>query len=168
MVVAFVPFLVFCQALGALSGAFMAVWGELAYARARRDGKVDAAERAHLDALAHGLRFGMTLVLLASFGLVVEAYRTGSSGQPALTTSYWTFILLALLVIVLSWLLSKRALSFALGSAAIFTGWWFLAYLALGWMPSLSFGAAVSIYVVVTAVVFAWLHYLRFFTTSFS
>ncbi len=165
---ALVPFLVFCQALGALGGACMAVWGELAYVRARRDGKIDVAERAHLDALAHGLRFGMTLVLLASFGLVIEAYRSGSSGQPALTTSYWTFILLALLIIVLSWLLSKRALSFALGSAAIFTGWWFLAYLALGWMPGLSFGAAVAIYVIATAVVFGWLHYLRFFTTHAS
>lgn len=160
---ALVPFLIFCQALGALGGAFMAVWGELAYVRAQRDGKIDVAERVHLDAIAHGLRFGMTLVLLASFGLVIESYRAGALVQPALTTSYWTFILLAILIIVLSWLLSKRALSFTLGSAAIFTGWWFLAYLALGWIPILSFGAAIGLYLVATAIMLALLYYLRLF-----
>ena len=45
-------FLVFCQALGASIGAFTAVWSELAYVRAMRDGKIDVAERAHLRSIA--------------------------------------------------------------------------------------------------------------------
>src|SRR3989344_9268396 len=97
-----IAFLVFCQALGALIGAVTAVWSELAYVRAMRDGKVDTAERAHLAVIAHGLRYGMTLLLLASLGLVIVAYMRGSPLQPALTPSYWTFIALALLVISVS------------------------------------------------------------------
>src|SRR3989344_2415964 len=104
---ALVPFLLFCQAFGALVGAVMSVWGELAYIRDMRDGKIDTAERAHLNIIARGLRFGMTLILLASLGLVVVAYTSRAALQPALTPSYWTLIMLALLVIGMSWALSR-------------------------------------------------------------
>ncbi len=161
----FVPFLAFCQALGALVGAGAAVGSEFAYVRAMRDGKLDAAERAHLAGLARGLRFGMTLLLLASLGLVVAAYALGAAPQPALTPGYWMLITLALLVIGLSWALSRRRVSFALGSAAAFTAWWFLAYLVLGQLPALSFGALVALYVVATAVLYAVLRSARFLMT---
>ena len=64
----FVTFLVFCQALGASVGAVTVIWGEFMYIRAMKDGEIDVAERAHLNIIAKGLRFGMTLLLLASFG----------------------------------------------------------------------------------------------------
>ena len=116
----FISFLVFCQALGAFSGAFAAVWGELAYIRAMKDGKIDTAERAHLTIIANGLRFGMLLILLSSFGLVVVAYALHAALQPALSVSYWTLIVLTILIIGVSWALSRRRISFALGSAIVF------------------------------------------------
>ena len=158
---ALVSFLVFCQALGASVGALTALWSEFAYIRAMRDGKIDIAERAHLDILARGLRFGMTLLLLASLGLVIIAYVARAIPQPALTSSYWTLIALALLIIGVSLALSRRRISFALGSAIVFTAWWFLAYLTIGWLPVLPFGSAVALLVVATAVVLALLHYVR-------
>ena len=118
---AFVSFLLFCQALGASIGAVMTLWSEFAYLSAMRDGKIDVAERKHLDIIARGLRFGMTLLLLASLGLVVTAYTLHAAPQPALTPAYWVLILLALLIIGISWALSRRHVSFALGSAIIFT-----------------------------------------------
>lgn len=157
-----VPFLIFSQALGASVGAFTAVWSEIAYIRAMEDGQIDAAERAHLHVLARGLRFGMTLLLLASFGLVVVDYLLHASLQPALSPSYWTSILLALLIIGVSWALSKRRISFALGSAVVFTSWWFLAFLTIGQLPVLSFGSAVALLVLATAVFYALLQYGRF------
>lgn len=159
--IAFVSLLVFCQALGASVGALTALWSEFAYVRAMRDGKIDVAERAHLDIIARGLRFGMTLLLLASFGLVIVAYISRAIPQPALTPSYWTLIALALLIIGASLALSRRRISFAFGSAIVFTAWWLLAYLTIGWLPALSFGAAVALFVVATAVVSALLHYAR-------
>lgn len=159
---ALVSFLVFCQVLGALTGASTAVWGELAYIRAMRDGAIDAAERAHLNVIAKGLRFGMLTILLSSFGLVVTAYLLQTDPQPALSPEYWTVIILALLVTGISWALSRKRISFAFGSAIIFTGWWFLAYLTLGWMPPLSFGGAVAFYVVATGIFYAVLQYARF------
>ncbi|MFA5998074.1 MAG: hypothetical protein WC814_01680 [Candidatus Paceibacterota bacterium] len=156
-----VPLLVFCQALGASIGALTAVWSELAYVKAMRDGQLDRAERAHLDSIAHGLRYGMVLLLLASLGLVIVAYTRQATFQPALTASYWILTVLALLVIGVSWALSRRRISFALGSAIVFTAWWFLAYLSLGWLPSLSFGAAVMSFIVATAIFYALLSYAR-------
>jgi len=155
-------FLVFFQALGAGIGACSAVWGELAYVRAMRDGKLDRAERAHLDHIARGLRFGMTLLLAASLSLVILSYHLRATEQPALTTSYWILIVLALLVTWTSWALSRGRISFKLGSAIAFTGWWFLVFLTLGQIPPLSFGAVVAFFVVATVVFYALLQYLRF------
>jgi len=157
--------LFFCQALGASIGAFSAVWSEIAYLRAARHGGVDAAERAHLRVIARGLRFGMFIFLLASLGLVVVAYRLQAAPQPALSAGYWTSITLALIVIGASWALSRRRIAFALGSAIVFTAWWFLAYFVLGWLPSFSFGAIAAFFVITTAIFYTLLQYGHFLAT---
>jgi hypothetical protein len=156
-----VAFIVFCQALGALAGAGSTIWGELAYLRAMRDGRIDHAERAHLETIAHGLRFGMSLLLVASFALVIAAYLMHARVQPVLTVSYWTLVVLALIVIYVSWALSRGRISFALGSALAFTGWWFLAYLTAGLMPELPFLATLAFFIVATGVFYAILRYAR-------
>lgn len=159
-----VAFLIFCQTLGALVGAITAVWSEMVYVRALRDGRVDTAERKHLDIIAHGLRFGMTLHLLASLGLIISAYIMRDSIQPALTPSYWTLIALPLIIITVAWALSHKHISFSLGSASIFTAWWFLVYLSFGWLP-LYFGAAVMSFIVATAIFYGLLYYARLLVT---
>ena len=157
-------FLVFCQAFGATVGAFSAVWSELAYLRAARDGKIDVAEERHLHIIARGLRFGMTLLLLSSLGLVIVAYIAHSAPQPALTPTYWTSVILALFIIGITWTLSTRRSSFELGSAALFAGWWFLAYLTLGQVPTVSFGSSLAVFVVATGVFYGILQYIRLLT----
>jgi hypothetical protein len=159
---ALVLFLFFCQAFGAVVGALTALWSELAYIRAMRDGKIDAAERAHLRIIGNGLRFGMALLLLASLGLVIAAYAEHVAFQPALSASYWIFIALAFIIIGVSWALSKRFISSVLGSAIAFSAWWFLVYLTLGKLPVLSFGAAAAFFVVATALFYAVLALARF------
>lgn len=157
-----ISFLVFCQALGASVGAFTAVWSEIAYFRAMKDGQIDAAERAHIHVIANGLRWGMSLLLIASLGLVVAAYMSSAPIQPALTANYWTLIAIALIVVGVSFALSRRLVSFALGSAIVFTAWWFLAYLSFGWLPLSSFGAAAMSFIIATAVFYCVLRYSRF------
>jgi len=163
---ALISFIVFCQTLGALIGASTAVWSELAYLRAMRNGKIDVAERAHLRIIAHGLHFGMTLLLLSSLALVIAAYIAHLSPQPAVTTSYWVLTLFASIIIYASWALSRNRISFALGSAIAFTAWWFLVYLALGWIPLISFGATIAFFVVATAIFYAILGYTRMLATD--
>jgi len=155
-----VAFLVFCQALGAFIGAFVSVWSEIVYVRAMRDGHVDAAERMHLSMLARGLRFGMLLLLLASFGLIIVDYQLRLAFQPALSSSYWISVMLALLIIGSSWALSRRRISFAFGSAAAFAAWWLLVYLTFGFLP-LSFGAAAALYLVLAAILYGVLILVR-------
>ncbi|MFI5260738.1 MAG: hypothetical protein ACHQU0_03020 [Candidatus Paceibacteria bacterium] len=158
---AFIPFVLFCQALGAFIGAASTIWGEFSYLRAMRDGRIDHAERMHLRSIAHGLRFGMSLLLISSFALVVIAYLSKFAVQPVLTSSYWTLIILAIIVIYVSWALSRNRISFALGSAIAFSAWWFLAYLTVGLMPTLSFGSTIAFFVLATAIFYAILQYTR-------
>ncbi len=158
---ALVSFLLFCQALGAVIGISMTIWGELSYVKAVRDGRVDAGELAPLHSIARALRYGMTLLLTASFALVVSAYLTHAAPQPALTSSYWTLIVVALLTVISTWALSRKHLSFALGSTIAFTAWWFLGYLTAGWLPPLSFGAATGFLVVATGIFYGMLAYAR-------
>jgi hypothetical protein len=157
--IALIFFLVFCQAFGAFIGAFTALWGEVVYMLAMRDGKIDAAERAHLRAIGNGLRFGMMLLLLASLALVIISYALHGALQPALTASYWVFITLALLIIIVSWALARKKISFAIGSAICFTAWWFLTFLTLGLLSIISYGAVLALFTVLVAVCYAVLYY---------
>jgi len=157
-------FLVFCQALGAFTGTITALWSEISYILAMRDGKLDIAERAHLRIIGNGLRYGMTLLLLASLGLVIVSYTGGEAVQPAMTASYWTLAVLTLLTIGISWALARKNIHHTLGSAAAFSAWWFLLYLTLGQLPSLSFGAAAALYVVLVVVIYGVFYFVRFLT----
>ncbi|MBU6214617.1 hypothetical protein KGM48_02120 [Patescibacteria group bacterium] len=154
---------VFLQTIGAFVGAGAAVWGEIAYVRAHRDGKVDRAERLHLESIAAGLRIGMLLLLLSSLGIIITSYLLRSSAPPATLSNYWTLMALALLVVWATWALSRRRISFVSGSALVFSAWWFLVYLTLGWLPGLSFGSAFAAFVVVTALFYALLQAIRHF-----
>jgi len=154
-------FLLFCQAFGAFIGAFAAICGEIAYILAMRDGEIDTAERAHLRFIGKGLRFGMTLLLLASLGLVITSFVLHGTVQPAMTASYWIFSLLILLVIGISWALARKQISFALGSAISFAAWCFLTYLTLGLLPMISFSAALALFIVSVAVFYSALYYIR-------
>ena len=153
-------FLVFCQALGAIVGVTTTVWSELAYLKAMRDGKINNAERMHLLIIGHGLRYGLTLLLLASIGLVITAFINKSALQPALTPSYWILMVVALVIISVSWGFARRHLSFRIASATLFTAWWFIVYLSFGLLP-LSFGSAAASFVVAAVIFYALLHYAR-------
>lgn len=154
-------FVLFCQVLGALIGAITTIWGELSYLRAHRDGHIDRAEQAHLRVIAHGLRFGMTLLLCSSFALVIIAYLLHVDYQPATTSSYWLLMLVSLVIVYVAWALSRKKISSALGSAIAFAAWWFLAYLTMGWMPPLSLGAAIGFLAVATLLFYGIMQYAR-------
>jgi len=153
-------FLVFCQSAGAFAGAIAAIWGERAYILAMRDGKIDVAEKAHLRSIGIGLRFGMTLILLSSLALVFISYSLHGTVQPAMTTSYWIFITLALLIIIISSALARHNIPSTLGSASAFAAWWLLIYLTLGLLP-LSYGAAIALYLVFSGIMYAVFYYIR-------
>ncbi len=139
--------LVIFQALGAILGAGSAVWGELSYSKAMRDGKVDRAEHKHLEAIHRGLRFGMTTVLLSSFGLVVAAYVNEATPQPGMTASYWLLMIFAFIIIGATWGMARKTVAFTRGSMIAFAAWWFLAYLTLGMLPIASLQAGFAAFI---------------------
>ena len=70
-------------------------------------------------------------------------------------------MLLASIIVWASWALSRKRVTFSYGSALVFSGWWFLSYLTLGWFDPLSFTALIFAFVVITAVFYAFLTALR-------
>jgi hypothetical protein len=74
-----------------------------------------------------------------------------------MSASYWILMTLALLIVWGTWALSRKRVRFSYGSALVFTGWWFLAYLTLGWLPGLSYGSAVAAFVVIGVLFYALL-----------
>jgi hypothetical protein len=129
-----------------------------------QDQRIDHAEREHLALIARALRWGMILVLIGSIGLVLIDYAYGTPLQPALTTGYWLEMTFALVIIAASWALSRKKVSFWLGSAIAFTGWWSLVLLDLGRAPALGYGASLALYVIATAIIAAILAYARMLT----
>ncbi len=165
--VSFISFLIFCQVLGALIGVGTAIWAEIAYMKAMGDGKIDNAENVHLRAIAKGLTFGMTLLLSASLALVIATYFAQANIQPALTTNYWLLIVFAVVAIYATWALSKKCITFALGSAIAFTAWWFLAYVTLGQLSLLSFGVVIAFFVVTVGIFYVILQYARMLSSKY-
>ena len=156
--------LVLAQAAGAVVGAGGAIFAELSYFRVMKDGVIDSAERAHLVILARSLRWGMFVVLGSSVGLVIIAFASDAPIQPALTSAYWTLMTITLAVILSSWALSRRKVSFVIGSAVAFTGWWFITLLSFAQFPPMSFGASLALYIVAVAIIGVVLAYARMLT----
>lgn len=154
------------QAAGAVVGAGGSVFAEVFYFEAIRDGRIDEGERAHLRTVAEALRWGMILLLVGSIGLVILNFAYITPVQPALTSAYWLQMFLAFVVIAFSALLSRGRVSFTLGSAAVFTAWWLITFLAFGQLTSLSFGEGIAFFVVALAIIAALLSYMRSLITK--
>ena len=150
------------QLVGATIGAVYAILAELRYLQAIRDGKVTTRERRHILATQRGLRFGMSVVLLSSLGLVLVGYVNQGAGF-VLAPSYLAFVGLVVLIVTLSWVMSKRPRTFVWASLLTFTGWWYMVYLTMGALPVTSLAAAVSMYLVVLALLSSILHGARSF-----
>lgn len=149
------------QVVGALMGAFGAVWAELAYLHALKDGVISRAERRHLITIARTLRFGMFVLLLASLGFIYTVY-LGGGIQVALTSTYWIEMLIVFVILMTSWALSRNQMQFALGSGIVFSGWWFLVFLLVGKTGAAGFGELLALFTLFTAVFCAILTYIRF------
>jgi hypothetical protein len=118
-----------CAALASLGGALGAVgisFGELFYARAIADGKIENCEKEYIRATFWSLRAGMALVLIGSIGRIALQYFAWDAPQHALTDSFWMSLTLAIVVMVAGWALSSNRIPWRLGSALGFAGWWMI------------------------------------------
>lgn len=152
--------LIYSQVIGAVVGVVSVVAGELRYIRALRDGRIDAGERAQIESIGYGLKYGMTLLLVGTGGLVYVAYFLKSAQQPALSSGYWMLMGVALLIITISSRIARRDIRFGMGTAILFTSWWFLSFLSLGWL-TLTIGSAIASLLVTTVVFYGILSYIR-------
>src|SRR3989338_4994025 len=110
------------QDAGAVVGAGGTVFAELFYLRAGKDGAIDEAERAHLSTVAGALRVGMLIFLIGSVGMVIMSFAYLTPLQPALTHTYWIQAGLVFAILFFAWALSRRLVSFTVGSAGVLAG----------------------------------------------
>lgn len=139
--------------LGAALGAVGITMGELFYARALADGKLENYEREYIRATFWSLRWGMTLVLFASVATILAEYLALSTPQHVLTASFWLTITAALVIILAGWGLSRRKIPWWLGSAAGFSGWWTIFALSTWRDLPYSYGTLAFAYLIGTGIV---------------
>lgn len=160
--------LVLAHMAATLVGVGSITVAEWQYFRALSDGRIDDGERAHLVALFFSLRFALTLVLLTDILLGFAVFLFPHAPEIGLSAPYWFEMFIILSLIIASWLRFHGRIPFWAGSAVAFTGWWYLAGMALGYIPVESFGAAVIGLVVSVAVISGVFSYARFLAKGYS
>ncbi len=154
--------LVVVHLIATLLGAGSITVAEWQYFRALMDGRIDAGERAHLNALFFSLRYALVLMVLADVVLSVALYALPGAPAITLTAPYWLEMVLTILLIGASWLRFHGRIPFWAGSAIAFTGWWYLAGLDLGFLPVAGFGSAFVGFIVSVALIAVLFRYARF------
>jgi hypothetical protein len=150
---------------GALIGVGMVTFAEVFYTKAASDGIIDHHERKYLRHLFNGLRFGMTLVLVSSFGLIVLEYLIPNAPQDVLAAPFWTLQTLTLLVLLFGSMLSRKRGAWWFASAAVLTAWWIMLLIDLGFLNQFSYFMYLFTYIAATLIVAALLGYLRILLT---
>ena len=161
MSLALIPILAALNTFGALVGTGFTTFAEVFYTHAVSDGEIDHHERKYLRRLFKGFTFGITLVLLSNLALIVLEYLVPDAPQAVLAAPFWALQTLTLLIIATGWLLSKRRISWWLGSAAVLTAWWMMLLIDLGFFNTSSYLVLVFDYILVTALVAGLLSYAR-------
>jgi hypothetical protein len=158
---ALIPFAAVLHVIGAMIGAGTTTFAELFYTKAASDGIIDHHERKYLRRVYHGLRIGMTTVLLSGFALIVLEYLVPNAPQQVLFAPFWAIQTLTLIVLVLGELLSRREVPWWFASAALLAGWWMILLLDVNFFSSVSYLTLLMLYVIVSFVLGALLSYLR-------
>lgn len=158
---ALIPILAAIDTFGALVGTGMTTFAEIFYNHAVSDGEIDHHERKYLRRLFRGFTFGITLVLLCNIALIVLEYLIPDAPTTVLLAPFWALQILALLILVIGWMLSKRAIPWWLGSSAVLSAWWILLLDDLGFFNAYSFLTIFFVFVLVTFILAGILTYLR-------
>ena len=157
----YIPILLALHTLGALIGVGFVTFAEVFYTKAASDGVIDHHERKYLRHLFHGLQFGMVLVIISGFALIVLEYLLPDSPQDVLSAPFWAIQTLTVFVVLLAYLLSKKYVAWWFASAAIFTGWWTILSIDLGYFNQFGYLTILATYLIMTFIVAGILGYCR-------
>jgi hypothetical protein len=139
--------LVGIHALGALVGAGGVTFAEVAYSKAIADGKIVERERDYFHRSYWALRWGMTTVLLSGIALIVVQYLLPDSPEAVLYAPLWMQNSLALIITASAWFMTRKYISWWLGSSIAFAGWWMLLILDAFALLPLSYLVLLFVYV---------------------
>ncbi len=120
--------------LSTFLGAASITVAQWQYFRARRDGRIDDGERAHLVTLFFSIRYALVVFVIAHLilGLVILIVPHVFTGR--FIEMYLFEFGVAAVLAVTSWLRFSGRIPFWAGSAIAFVGWWYLAEIDLGYM----------------------------------
>ena len=160
----------FVHVLGAAIGVAGITFGEIFYLKATADGRVDAREREYMHTTFFALKWGLLLILLSGVVLGVLEYAYAGAQNHILGAPWWFINTLAFVIIFAGWGMMREKVSWWLGSALAFSGWWMVLMLD-AWQittpeASFSYLSLVFAYIVFAAVTAAVLSYARFFMST--
>jgi hypothetical protein len=126
MLAAIATLLIAFHTLGAALGAAGATYAEIIYTKAMADGRIDRREREYFMTTYWALQWGMLTVLVTGLALVVVQFFLPASPDATLYEPLWIQNTLALIITVSAWMLGRSFISWGIGSALVFAGWWML------------------------------------------
>jgi uncharacterized membrane protein YhdT len=157
----FIPFFALLHIVGALVGTVSVTYAEIFYIKAASDGNIDKHERKYLRRLYRGITIGTLILIFAGSALMTLEYLVPYAPQSVLTAPFWTIQILTLLILLMGYIISKKEATWAIGSGIIFTAWWMVLFIDLGFTNSLGYAELFIIYIIAAAIVSGILWYAR-------
>jgi len=144
-------------ALGVGASTFLEVF----YIQFSKDGKVDIFEHEVLKKLVFILRFGLLLLVLSGFGLMV-LWRLRVMGPDVFFSArYLTKMSVVLILLFTAFLMNFRLINLRIGSAISITSWYWAMILGIWRNAKISLVLLMTLYVVSIALVYLLLEFVR-------
>lgn len=118
--------LIALHGFGAALGAGGALFAEIFYAKATADGHLDRRERDWFRSTFFALKWGMGTVLVTGLLLIFVQYFLPDSPERVLHPALWAQNALAVIVLGFAYALSRKRVTWHIGAASIFAGWWMI------------------------------------------
>lgn len=153
--------LLLAHTAGAIIGAVGVTVAELLYIKATIDGRVDIRERHYIESTFFALRWGMSVLLITGFALIMCGFMFPEYNSPVLEASFWVTQTLILLVLIVGWMLARSIIVWWVGSALVFTAWWMILFLTVWELLPPSYFSLIFTYILLSFVVAGVLSYIR-------
>lgn len=152
--------LVATHIIGTALGAGGAIFAEVFYLKAIKDGEVDPTEGGFLKVTYRIMRVGLVLLVLSGFGFLL-LYRLQGNEELLYSQKFWAKMTIVLVILVNAILLQIRRIPMWLGSSLSLTSWYTALFLGLLQGVSYTYGQVMIFYIAAVLIVAIILEKIR-------
>jgi hypothetical protein len=156
-----IPFLAIIHIVGAVVGTISVTYAEIFYIKAASDGDIDKHERKYLRRLYRGITIGTLVLIFAGSALMTLEFLVPYAPQAVLSAPFWSMQILTVFIVLAGYAISRNHTPWAVGSGIIFTAWWMILFIDLGFTNTFSYVALFTTFIIAAAIISAILWYAR-------